>query len=146
MKLSFSEILKLASDQSSAEKRREVILQNNSHALQALLKYAFDPKIKFILPEGTPPYKPSDMVESHGMLYTNLRRLYLFIEGGRPQPLPQVKREQLFIELLESVDKDDALLLIALKDRKVHEMYKGINTKFVRKVFPGLLNDDEQNV
>lgn len=144
MQLSLSEILKLAGEQPTAEERRQVLYKHNSPALQALLKYALDPKVKFLLPEGTPPYKASDSIESHGMLYTNLRKMYLFIEGGREHPLSQVKREQLFIELLESLDKDDAALVCAVKDKYIP--YTGINKKFVRKTFPGLLNDDPEKV
>lgn len=138
MKLSLSEILEKAAKQPNSQKRREVLYENNSVALQALLKYALDEQVKFVLPTGSPPYKKCELPEAHGMLYTNLRKLYLFVEGGTPTPIPAIKREQLFIELLETVDPKDAELLIAVKDKSIP--YKGITPKFVNKTFPGLLS------
>ena len=49
----------------------------------------------------------------------------------------QVKREQLFIELLENVTPADAKLLCAIKDKKLP--WKGIDESMVREAFPGLL-------
>jgi len=39
--------------------------------------------------------------------------------------------------LLETIDKEDAKLLIAVKDKKIP--YKGITKKFVEEMYPGLL-------
>ena len=132
-----SEILSKANAIADSEKRREFIYQNDSLPLRALLKYCYDPKIKFLLPEGPAPYKPTDHVESQGMLYSEVKKLYLFIENGHPT-LSQVKREHIFITLLESLDKDDAELLVHVKDKKLP--YKLITKKFVEKTFPGLLD------
>lgn len=100
-----------------------------------LLKYVFDPKIKFALPEGTPPYKPSDF-EDPSAIYREDRRLYLFVEGGNPNLNP-LRREMLFIEVLETVHPDDAKLLLAVKDKTLP--YKSITEKLVKEAFPKLL-------
>ena len=60
--------------------------------------------------------------------------MYLFLEGGHPT-LPQLKREKLFIEVLESVHPDDAKFLLLLKDKKLPE---GLDVKQVVKAFPGI--------
>jgi len=90
----------------------------------------------FILPEGAPPYKPCEFLDQEGRLYTEARKLYLFIEGGNPN-LNKVKREMLFIQLIESLDQRDAELLIAIKDKMLP--YKNITEKIVRAAFPDLL-------
>lgn len=136
MKLSLSEILKNASELEKKQDRIDYLMRNNSPALQALLKYAYDDKVKFLLPEGEPPYKPNELPDQEGILYSELRRLYLFIEGGNDNLKP-VRREYLFVQLLETVNKEDAKLLIAVKDKKIP--YKGITKKFVQELFPGLL-------
>ena len=136
MKLSLSEILKNASEFEKKQDRIDYLMRNNSPALQALLKYAYDDKVKFLLPEGEPPYKPNELPDQEGILYSELRRLYLFIEGGNDNLKP-VRREYLFVQLLETVNKEDAKLLIAVKDKKIP--YKGITKKFVQELFPGLL-------
>jgi hypothetical protein len=136
MKLSLSEILKKASEFDKKQDRIDYLNKWDSAALRALFKYAYDEKVKFLLPEGEPPYKPNELPDQEGNLYSELRRLYLFIEGGNPNLKP-MRREYLFVQLLETVNKEDAKLLIAVKDKKIP--YKGITKKFVEELYPGLL-------
>lgn len=95
------------------------------------LEYAFDPNKKWILPEGNPPFKPA--AEPMGMTPTNLygevRRFYVF----NREDLTPLKRESLFISLLEGVHPDEAEILIAVKDQKFHRLYKKITRKLVEK-------------
>ncbi len=136
MKLSVSEILKKASEMKNENDRIQWLRNNNSVALESVLRGAFDPKIKWLLPEGAPPYKPNDLVDQQNKLYAEARKLYLFIEGGNPD-LKQLRRETLFVELLESVDPEDAKLLLAIKDK--HLPYPGVTPDVVNKAFPGIL-------
>lgn len=130
MKLMLSEILEKAAEFKSKPAKIKFLKQHDSPALRQLLQYTYDPNIKWLLPEGPAPYTPAnDSVEAQGMLYTNLRRLYLFIEGGNPN-LSSARRELLFIQLLESVDPKDAELLVAVKDKKLP--YKGLNEKIIK--------------
>lgn len=99
-------------------------------------KYVYDPNIKFALPEGDPPYKPSEFLDDTGGLYRNLRKMYIFIQG-RSQNIPQVKRESIFIEVLESIHPEEAKLLLAVKDKKIP--YPGIDEKLIKEAFPNLL-------
>ena len=103
-------------------------------ALGVLLKYAYDPKIEFLLPEGETPYTPSQFDEP-GMLYTELRRLYLFVKDGHPT-LKQVRRESLWVELLQSVSAKDAIILDGVKNKKLPVPY--LTEKFVQKTLPEL--------
>lgn len=134
MKKSISSILKECSEVKKKDQRVLALRQNCNEATKVILKYMFDPNIKFLLPEGDPPYKPSQFNES-GVLYADLRKMYLFVEGGNPN-LKQIRRESLFIDLLEAVDPEDAKLLLAMKDKK--SPYKGINAEIVQAAFPEL--------
>ena len=136
MKLGLAEILKKASQFYNKQYRINYLYKNDSHALRAVLKYAYDPKVKFLLPEGAPPYKPNDLPDLQSVLYSELRKLYLFIEGGNDN-LSGRRREYLFIQFLENLDKEDADLIISVKDKKIP--YKGITKKFVEELYPGLL-------
>ena len=136
MKLSVAEILKRASEMKDEYARVQWLRNNNSVALESVLRGAFDPRIKWLLPEGNPPYKPNDLVDQQNKLYAEARKLYLFIEGGNPN-LKQIRRESLFIELLEAVDPEDAKLLLAIKDK--HLPYPGVTPEVVSKAFPGIL-------
>lgn len=137
-KLGIAEIIKLASEQKSKQEKINILKQHSSDALLRILKCAYCPSIKFVLPEGTPPYKENQFDDCQPMLYQEVRRMYLFIEGGNSD-LTKLKREQLFIGLLESLDKDDAKLLCSVKDKKLP--YKAITAQIVKDAFPGLIQE-----
>jgi hypothetical protein len=106
--------------------------KNSGPVLKTILGYTFDPNVKWLLPEG---------LEVHGALTSELRRLYLFVEGPTEtqQKLKSQRREALFIELLESVHPEDAKLLLSMKERKLP--VKGITRKLVAEAFPNLSKD-----
>jgi hypothetical protein len=97
--------------------------------LKLIFEYAFEPSKKMILPEGTPPFKPAD--EPLGMTPTNLfsemRRLYVFCRAD----LTALKRESLFISMLEGCHPTEAEVLIAVKDQTLHKKYPKITRKLV---------------
>jgi len=98
-------------------------------ALDLVFKYAFHPNGKMLLPDGDPPYR-SDAAPiglTPAVLRHELTKLYVFCR----KDLTNIKREQLFIRLLESVHPTEAKLLIAIKDRKLDKMYKKITKKLV---------------
>ena len=134
MRLGIAEVLKLVSEQKTKEEKINVFRKNDSTALRTVLKYALDPNIKWALPAGAPPYKPTNYLDQQSMLYQEAKRLYLFVEGGNPNLTP-LKRESLFIGLLESIDPDDAKVLLSAKDKKL----KGVTAAIVNEAFPGLI-------
>lgn len=135
MKKTIYSILKECSEVKNVKERVERLQSSCPPVIQSLLKYAFDPNIKFLLPEGDPPYKPCEFVDQESRLYSEARLMYLFVEGGNPN-LTKLKREMLFIQLLEGVHKDDAVLLCSIKDKKMP--FKTINSDVVKKAFPNL--------
>ena len=139
-KFGIAEILKIVSEQKTTEDKVRKLHELNTPVLLQILKYALDPSVKWKLPEGEPPYNPSPYDDTQGMLYQEARRMYLFIEGGNDNLTP-LRREQLFISFLESLDKDDAKLIIAAKDKKIP--YKGITSKLINTAFPGLISQEK---
>ena len=139
MKLGISEVLKKATEIKDDEARVAFLRQNTSTTLHMILRGAFDPTIKWQLPEGDPPYKPCDLVDQQHRLFTEARKLYLFVEGGNPNLKP-MRREQLYIELLETVDPEDAKLLLAIKNK--HLPYPGVTPAIVNQAFPGLIPNE----
>ena len=101
----------------SFEARRKVLLENESNPLKDLLRYAFHPDIKFALPSGAPPYKTVGSPDEYNptYLYPNIRKFYLYIEGGH-DGLTQLRREQLFVSMLESLHPKEADVVIQVKD------------------------------
>jgi hypothetical protein len=136
---SISEILTRVAGGDKVNGKARLLQKYDNATLRKILKYTFSPKVTFdLLPKGEPPYKPNDLVDQEGVLYHETRRLYLFTDGGNPD-LKQLRKEALFIEVLEAVAPADAKLLIGMKDKKLPEEYKGITKAVVEKAFPGLL-------
>lgn len=138
MKKSIYNILKECSELKTPKERIDYLSRVQTPVVKNILKYAFDPKIKFDLPEGDPPYKPCEYLDQEGRLYSEIRKMYLFIEGGNPS-LTKFKREMLFIQFIEGLDKEDAKLILAVKDKKLP--FKTITSDIAKKAFPDLFNE-----
>lgn len=136
-KLAIAEIIENASKIESVEDRAQYLRNNESEQLKYILELALTPGVKWEVPEGAPPYKPCDYTDIEGRLYQEARTLYIYLLGNKPE-LTRLKRESLFIGLLESIDKRDAELLILVKDQKLP---RTISTKVVNLAFPGLINE-----
>lgn len=122
----------------SVAERKKILLQNESNPLKELLKYAFHPDIKFLLPEGEPPFKTVGSPNEHNptYLYNNIRKFYLFVEGGH-DGLKPLRREQLFVQLLEELHPKEAQVVLQVKDKKLK--YRGLTYKLVKDTFPDLI-------
>ena len=134
------EILTKVNNAKDKPKKVEVLKSNDSVPLRQILKGAFDPKIEWELPEGTPPYKENDAPAGteHTTLYQEARRLHYFVKGANV--LTKSKREMMFIQLLEGLHKDDAELMIAVKEKELNKRYKGLTDAVVKEAFGW--NDD----
>jgi hypothetical protein len=134
---SISEILKEASSKRSIPERAEVLRTNVSDVLQGVLYCSFI-DVKWEIPPGCPPYNPSLAVDNYNVLAQEWRKMNMFIKDMYPGLKP-LKRETLWVQLLESVTPDDAILLSKMKDHQFEELYKRITREVVDKAFPSLL-------
>lgn len=135
-RIGISEFLENVSKMKKKEDRVNTLKNNDHFAIKTILQGAFDPRIKWLLPEGDPPYKPTELVDQENVLIHDARKLIHFIEGGNPG-LKQLKRESLFVEMLETVAPADAKLLCSIKDKKLP--WKTITPEIVNEAFPGLI-------
>ena len=132
-----SEILTKVNNAKDKPKKIAVLRQNDSQPLRQVLKGAFDPKIKWDLPVGNPPYTENDAPAGteHTTLYTEARRLYYFVEGADGDKLTKTKKETMFIQMLEALHADEAKLLIAVKQKELNKLYKGLTEECVKEAF-----------
>ena len=133
------EILEWCSKGKDKQEKIKRLHKNSGSPLKHILGYAYDPDVIWLLPEGNPPYKPvASSAEIEGQFQAEIRRLYLFVDGPTEvqQKLKQTRREQLFIEMLESIHPDDAKLLCAMKNKSLP--FKGLTKKLVSDAFPNL--------
>ena len=136
MELLISEILDKVSKLKSKKDKVKFLQDNNTDSLRMVLKSAFDPKIKWLLPEGDVPYARNDAPEGteHSVLAYESRKLYHFIEGGNAS-ITQNKRELMFIQMLEGLHESEADVLCAAKDKVLHQKYKGLSEPVVKEAF-----------
>ena len=137
----FHEVLSKLSRIKSKKEKVAYLKEHNTDSLRMVIKASFDPKIKWLLPTGEVPYTPNDAPEGteHSDLAYEARKLYHFIEGGNAN-LKQNQREMMFIRLLESLHPSEADIIIAAKDKILHQKYKGLSKNVVMEAFDW--NDD----
>lgn len=136
MKKGIGEIIKEVKDAKSVGEKIRILQREDNRELRGLLELTYDNRLTWALPEGNPPYKPLDKsFDNQGMLYSEMRRMYIFLEGK--SNVNQARREQLFIEILEQLDPDDAALLIEAKDRKI----KGVSKNVIKQAYDDFLTD-----
>ena len=144
MSKSAYQILKEANDIPVEKDRVLFLLDNKSTQLKTLLDYGFNRLLKFDIPEGIPPFKTEESDNSAGRLLFESKLLYRFL--APPRGIPGMKRsqkEKLFMDVLETVDKDDAILLCHIKDKTVDKLFNNINRRVVNKAFPTLIKEKE---
>jgi hypothetical protein len=137
------EVFEIFEDFSKLKTRKEKIdfLQHQGTAVPAIkdvIRGTFDDRLKFVLPQGKPPYNPN-RPESVPSTLRNLHRQFGdFVEGARSTQLGKLRVETKFIQLLESIHAEDALIVLSMKDKK--SPVKGLTKKLVEEAFPNLLS------
>ena len=138
------DVFEVACRYKTKQERADVLKANDSFAMKSVLQLAFHPNVVAALPEGAPPFKPvpENQYDYHrGYLHAESRKMgYLVDQPG--QNLNKIKRENIFITILESLPGPEAQMLIAAKDKKLHKLYKGITADVAKLAFPDILPDD----
>ena len=136
MDLLISEILEKVSKVKTKKDKVDILQEYNHDALRMVIKSSFDPKIEWDLPDGEVPYIRNEAPEGteHTSLSYESRKLYHFIKGGNNQ-INQNKRESMFVQLLEGLHESEAAVLVAAKDKKLHQIYKGLSANVVKEAF-----------
>ena len=131
-----SEVLKKVNNAKTKDKKIAILRENDTEPLRMVIKGSFDPKIEWLLPKGDVPYKANESEEGteHTVLAKEARKLYNYVKGGN-DPLPQFRREDMFIQLLEGLHKSEAELVINTKDKRLHQAYKGLSAAVVKEAF-----------
>ena len=113
-----------------------ILKQFDNQAMRQLLKAAFDPKIKFDLPDGNPPYIKNEAPAGteHTSLAAEAKKLYHFVVGGN-NSINKLKKETMFIQMLEGLQEDDAEVLMSIKNKNLNNTYKGLTANLVKETF-----------
>lgn len=158
------EVLDLASQQRSSAKKVEVLKNYEHDSLKMVFIWNFDDSVISMLPPGEVPY--GDLKEANvykgtlsdniakeaaggesatgqdlnGRGRTSLRReymnLYHYVKGGNDS-LTTLRREMMFINLLEGLHPREAELLVKVKDKKLEDLFK-VTWENVKVAYPDI--------
>lgn len=160
------EVFALASKQKSNEKKAEVLQKYEHPSIKSLLIWNFDDTVVSLLPEGLVPYASvaqqnvssgnlsdnitravemmgelnSNSIGSQDQGRTSIRKeytyFYNFVKGGNDR-LSSMKRETMFISILEGLHPLEAEILMLVKDKKLQTKYK-ISKQNVSDAYPDI--------
>ena len=132
------EILELASKQRAKAKKIEILQQYENDALKTIFIWNFDETVISVLPVGDVPFNKNEVPV--GTDHTSLRReykhLYNFVKGGN-DGLSGLRRETMFIQMLEGLHPEEAEILCLCKDKRLADKYK-ITYDVVKQAFPDI--------
>jgi hypothetical protein len=112
---------------------------NNIPAIRDVCRGAYDKTLEFSLPEGKPPYNPNRPESVPSTLRKEHRNFGYFVKGlPQSEKITNMRRETMFIQLLESIHAEDAIIVLNMVAKKAP--VKGLTKKIVEEAFPNLLS------
>lgn len=137
------EVFTLIEQTNSFHDRVKLLRDYETFAIKTILQCAFTPTINLDVPEGSPPFLRDVLPpkNSLGRIDKSIKILSRIALIGDQKPavgIARIKNEKLFIQLLESVNENDADVIIAMKDKKLSKMYPSIDKTLVMTAFPQL--------
>jgi hypothetical protein len=160
------EVLNLVSKQRSNAKKVELLKRYEHPSLKSIFIWNFDESIISVLPQGEVPYaatseqnsfsgtlseKINDAVDKMGELGTNslgsqdqgrssirkeYEKFYNFVKGGN-DGLSSLRRESMFINILQGLHPLEAEIVCLIKDKKLETKYK-ITKEIVSQAYPDI--------
>jgi len=109
------------------------VFANRNGAVKPILQWAFDSNINSTLPEGKTPFNENDAPASD-LAQTSLRFEFKQFKYFVTEQIPALKRENMWIQLLEGIPSEEAELLDLVKEG--HWPFKHITKNLVEKAFP----------
>ena len=135
-----NEILDYVETQKTKAKKVQALQEYRDDSLTAILIWNFDDRVQSAIPEGQVPYKENEVPV--GTDHTSLRRewkqLYHFIKGGNDS-LSSLRRESMFIQLLEGLHPKEAEIICLVKDKELESVYPKVTLDVVKEAFPDIV-------
>ena len=160
------EVLDAASKQRTKAKKIEVLQRYAHDSIMALMIWNFDETAISVLPPGEVPYgntrednsvtgtlsdKINDAVGKMSEMGSNslgsqdqgkasirkeYTKFYNFLKGGNDK-LSSLRRETMFIQMLEGLHPEEAKIICLVKDKNLTEKYK-LTKEIVAEAFPDI--------
>lgn len=161
------EVLELASKQRSKAKKVEVLKKYEDMSLKILFVWNFDESVVSVLPEGDVPYSSYDeQTVNSGTLSTKIsqetrrmyetgsfsmgvtdqqgrttirkeaKNFYFFVKGGN-DGMNKMRKESMFINLLQGLHPLEAEIVCLVKDKKLSDKYN-LTQDVVAEAYPDI--------
>ena len=132
------EVFELACKQRSKAKKVEILQEYRDDSITAVLIWNFDETVESAIPAGQVPYKENEVPvgTDHTSLRREWRQLFHFVKGGN-STLSSLRRETMFIQMLEGLHPREAEIICLVKDKKLTDKYK-LTYEIVKEAYPDI--------
>ena len=98
----------------------------------------FDTTVVSVVPEGVVPFRRNEapLGTDHTTLRREWKNLYHFVKGGN-DTLSNIRRETMFIQMLEGLHPSEAEIVCLVKDKSLETKYK-LSQAIVEKAYPDI--------
>ena len=131
------EVVDMAAAAKTRKEKIELLRKYESWALKDILRGSFDEVVQWNLPGGKVPYEPAEARSAPNTLSRQHKQFRYFVKGGPGDQMPAIKRETMFVRLVESIHPRDAELVCSMINKKAPA--QGITKKLVQEAFPDLI-------
>jgi len=138
------ELLEAVDSERVKTKKVDLLRTHGEDSFKMLMVWNFDDTVVSMLPDGPVPYQPVEGdvlsgtkeqgIPQRTTIRNSARQFYRFVKGGDDQ-LNKIKRESLFINLLQTLPQPEAEILILVKDKRLQTKY-GITKELVSETWP----------
>jgi hypothetical protein len=132
------EVFELACKQRSKAKKVEILQEYRDDSITAVLIWNFDDTVESAIPAGQVPYKENEVPvgTDHTSLRREWRQLFHFVKGGN-STLSSLRRETMFIQMLEGLHPKEAEIICLVKDKRLTDVYK-LTYDVVKEAYPDI--------
>ena len=137
------ELLEAVDSERVKGKKLELLRTHGDDSFKMVMIWNFDESVISVLPEGDVPYQPVEGdvqaskeqgVPQRTTIRNAARQFYRFVKGGDDQ-LNKIKRESIFINILQTLPQPEAEILVLVKDKALNTKYN-ITKELVSEAYP----------
>jgi len=103
-----------------------------------VLQGSFDDRINLEMPAGTPPLEPREDEDLAKLPTVMEEKSYKQFGTFADKSIHQWKREKNFTSFLCAIPEEDIPVIIAMKDKKLTEIFPSITKELVKEAIPEL--------
>jgi hypothetical protein len=132
-------------EKAAGDSKKKLLLEYGAKSqLNYLLPLNYDKNLNFDVPSGMPPHNRDE--STHPDLFPPLATMVQRLVNCFPNALPNMnpnlrktKKEQIFIEIMESISPAEGDILVHCKDKALTELYPSLTPELIKEVLPNFI-------